>query len=70
MVTSGCSLTHAEKQYGGRVDNQQVAVTVLEALGLPMAQLDGYRIEGTPSFPVSLPKQGVQSKKVYQVDAM
>ncbi len=51
MATSGCALANAGKQYGGRVDNQQVAVTLLEALGIPLAQLDGYRIEGTPSLP-------------------
>ena len=54
MVTSGCALANAGKQYGGRVDNQQVAVTLLAGLGLPLAQLDGYRIEGTPPLPYVL----------------
>lgn len=51
MVTSGCPLANAGKQYGGQVDNQQVAVTLLQALGLPLCQLDGYRMEGTPVLP-------------------
>ncbi len=51
MVVSGCALANGGKQYPGRVDNQQIAVTLLQALGLPLAQLDGYRIEGTPALP-------------------
>ena len=33
------------------VSNRQVASTMLQALGLPLAQLDGYRLEGTPVLP-------------------
>ncbi|KAK0839233.1 hypothetical protein LTS02_017546 [Friedmanniomyces endolithicus] len=33
------------------VSNRQVASTMVKALGLPLAQLDGYRIEGTPVLP-------------------
>lgn len=33
------------------VSNRQVATTLLQALGLPLSQLDSYRNEGTPSLP-------------------
>lgn len=33
------------------VSNRQVASTMVQALGLPLAQLDGFRNEGTPSLP-------------------
>lgn len=33
------------------VSNRQVATTLLKALGLPLAQLDGYRLEGSPPLP-------------------
>ena len=51
MVVSGCGLTHGGSTYGGVVLNQQIPVTLLQGLGLPLAQLDGYRIEGTPVLP-------------------
>lgn len=35
----------------GQVQNRQIAPTLLHALGLPLAQLDAYRIEGTPVLP-------------------
>lgn len=57
MTSSGRPLANAGKQYAGRVDNQQVAVTLLEALGIPLAQLDGYRMEGTPSLPLIFPPE-------------
>ena len=34
-----------------QVSNRQVATSLLAALGLPLAQLDGYRLEGTPPLP-------------------
>lgn len=51
MVVSGCALPFAGQEVSKTVLNQQVAVTLLQALGLPLAQLDGYRIEGTPVLP-------------------
>lgn len=39
------------KNFTGVVSNRQVATTLLQALGLPLSQLDGYRNEGTPSLP-------------------
>ena len=33
------------------VSNRHVAMTLLQALGLPLAQLYGYRNKGTPSSP-------------------
>jgi arylsulfatase A-like enzyme len=41
----------APKNITGIVSNRQVATTLLQALGLPLSQLDGYRNEGTPSLP-------------------
>ena len=39
------------KSVNETVSNRQVATTLLQALGLLLAQLDGYRNEGTPSSP-------------------
>ena len=51
MVVSGQRVAGAGTQYDGVVLNQQIAVTLLQALGLPLSQLDGYRMEGTPVLP-------------------
>ncbi len=39
------------KSVNETVSNRQVATTLLQALGLPLSQLDGYKNEGTPSLP-------------------
>ena len=51
LAASGCSLSNAGKSYTPQVENRQIAVTALKALGLPLAQLDAYRKEGTPALP-------------------
>lgn len=33
------------------VSNRQVASTMLQALGLPLAQLDGYQLASSPEVP-------------------
>jgi hypothetical protein len=42
------------KNIKGVVSNRQVAATLLQALGLPLSQLDGCRNERTPSLPLLL----------------
>ena len=51
LVVSGCPLANGGQEYGGTVLNQQVATTLLQALGLPLAQLEGWLKEGTPVLP-------------------
>ena len=51
LAASGCALSNAGKSYTPQVENRQIAVTALKALGLPLAQLDAYRKEGTPALP-------------------
>ena len=51
MVVSGQAVAGAGTSYDGIVLNQQIAVTLLQALGLPLPLLDGYRAEGTPVLP-------------------
>lgn len=43
--------TFTPVNYSLPVRTQQIASTMLSALGLPLAQLDGWRVEGTPVLP-------------------
>ncbi|KAK4560599.1 hypothetical protein LTR86_005796 [Recurvomyces mirabilis] len=43
--------TFTKANYSLPVRTQQIASTMLSALGLPLAQLDGWRVEGTPVLP-------------------
>jgi hypothetical protein len=59
------------------VSNRQVATTMLQALGLPLSQLDGYRLEDTPVLPGILGGGGSGGggvlegvKSLYEMNAM
>ncbi|ORX37008.1 hypothetical protein BD324DRAFT_624460 [Kockovaella imperatae] len=51
MAVSGNRLPAAGTALSQVVFNQQIAVTLLQALGLPLAHLDGYRAEETSVLP-------------------